>query len=150
VPQPAWLTCGGGQTAKESGGVDWAVDAAKALLAVERRRVAVPWNRQSATSSAVFPACTTLRVVSWIVGSIATYSVRALRIALMPRAGPLRAIRNPSNAYKATSASRSPEFSACSKWRSSGDAAELTCCHAISTATFLRCMLCTRSSFAQK
>jgi hypothetical protein len=31
----------------------------------------VPWNRQSATSSAVSPVRTTLRVVSWIVGFIA-------------------------------------------------------------------------------
>ena len=44
----------------------------------------------------------------------------------MPRAGPLRAMRNPSHAYKATSASRSPEFNACTKslWRSSGASAE--------------------------
>ena len=47
------------------------------------------------------PTCTTLRVVSWIVGFIVTYSARALRISLMPRAGPLRAIKNPSDAYKA-------------------------------------------------
>src|SRR5207245_2918899 len=58
----------------------------------------------------------------------------------MPRAGPLRAIKNPSNAYKATSASRSPEFSACTKslWRSSGDVAEFTCCpHAVLTSRLL-------------
>jgi len=35
-------------------------------------------------------------------------------------------MRNPSHAYKATSASRSPEFNACTKslWRSSGASAE--------------------------
>jgi hypothetical protein len=46
----------------------------------------------------------------------------------MPRAGPQRVIRNPSNAYKETSASRSPEFRVLAKslWRSSGEAAEFT------------------------
>src|SRR5438552_11377337 len=55
-------------------------------------------------------------------------SIVSERIALMPRAGPLRAIRNAPNAYKATSASRSPEFNASTKslWRSSGNAAEFT------------------------
>jgi len=88
----------------------------------------VPWNFQSAISNAVSPSCTTVRVVSWIVGFIATYSARALRIALMPRAGPLRAIRNPSTAYKSTIPSMSPEFSACSNslWRSAADAIEFT------------------------